>query len=84
LPQAIFLLSIFGYLVFCIFFKWSVDWVAEELPAPSLISLLIAFFMSPGTVPPEARLYAGQEYIQVPYIYICIYIYIYIYIYIWL
>mmetsp|Transcript_22304 Transcript_22304/g.69885 ORF Transcript_22304/g.69885 Transcript_22304/m.69885 type:complete len:684 (-) Transcript_22304:81-2132(-) len=64
-PQAIFMLSIFGYLVFCIFYKWSIDWVAEERVAPSLITLLISFFMSPGEVPAEARLYAGQERVQV-------------------
>jgi len=63
-PQAIFMLSIFGYLVFCIFYKWSVDWVAIGEPAPSLISLLISFFMSPGTVPPDAVLYAGQAQVQ--------------------
>jgi V-type H+-transporting ATPase subunit a len=38
--------------------------VAESRPAPSLISLLITFFMQPGDVPPEARLYSGQEYVQ--------------------
>jgi len=63
-PQAIFMLSIFGYLVFAIFFKWSVDWVDEGLPAPSLIAMLIAFFMQPGRVLPEANLFRGQATVQ--------------------
>ena len=44
-PQAIFMLSIFGYLSFAIFLKWSTDWVAIGEPPPSLITLLIEFFM---------------------------------------
>jgi len=63
-PQAIFMVSIFGYLVFTIFLKWSIDWVAEERRPPSLISMLIAFFMQPGRVPPEAQLFAGQGGVQ--------------------
>ena len=63
-PQAIFMLSIFGYLVFAIFYKWSVDWVAIAEPAPSLISMLISFFMSPGTIPPDAVLFSGQATVQ--------------------
>ena len=33
-PQAIFMLSIFGYLCFAIFLKWSTDWVAIGEPPP--------------------------------------------------
>ena len=63
-PQAIFMLSIFGYLLFCIVYKWLHDWVAEAERPPSLISMLIAFFMSPGDVPSDAVLYDGQGSIQ--------------------
>ena len=63
-PQAIFLLSTFGYLVFAIVFKWMTDWVALAERPPSLISLLIAFFMSPGDVPADAVLYDGQATVQ--------------------
>ena len=63
-PQAVFMLSIFGYLVFTIIYKWSVDWVAIAEPAPSLISLLIGLFMSPGKIPDDAHLYQGQATVQ--------------------
>ena len=63
-PQAIFFLSIFGYLCFCIVYKWLTDWVALKERPPSLISMLIAFFMSPGEIPPDAVLYDGQEGVQ--------------------
>ncbi|KAL1507975.1 hypothetical protein AB1Y20_007577 [Prymnesium parvum] len=61
-PQAIFMLSIFGYLCFTIFLKWSIDWVAIGEPAPSLITMLIDFFMKPGVI--KEPLYAGQAYVQ--------------------
>lgn len=59
-PQAIFMLSIFGYLLFTIVYKWLHDWVALAERPPSLISMLIAFFMSPGEVPADAVIYDGQ------------------------
>ena len=57
LPEMIFFEGIFGYLVFCIFYKWSVDWNGDVgVPgnpgpqvAPSLLTLLINMFMSPTT-----------------------------------
>jgi len=66
-PSMIFFEGIFGYLVFTIFYKWSVDWNGDvgvpgnpgPQPAPSLLTLLINMFMSPTsdiTVP----LYAIQ------------------------
>jgi len=63
-PQAIFMLSIFGYLLFTIVYKWMHDWVALAERPPSLISMLIAFFMSPGEVPSDAVLYEGQARVQ--------------------
>ena len=57
LPEMVFFEGIFGYLVFCIFYKWSVDWNGDVgVPnnpgpqvAPSLLTLLINMFMSPTT-----------------------------------
>ena len=50
-PEWIFFQSIFGYLVFTIFYKWATDWndPADPQPAPSLLTLLINMFMAPTT-----------------------------------
>lgn len=63
-PQMIFMMSIFGHLVFCIFYKWATVW--EHGKAPSLITMLIKFFMSPGKVDKAGgeELYPGQAGIQ--------------------
>jgi V-type H+-transporting ATPase subunit a len=62
LPSMIFLLSIFGYLVICIIYKWSVDWYARGEAPPSLLNMLIYMFLSPSTI--EDPLYAGQRPVQ--------------------
>lgn len=62
LPSMIFLLSIFGYLVVCIIYKWSVDWYAAGANPPSLLNMLIYMFLSPSTL--EDPLYRGQRPIQ--------------------
>ncbi|KAM6505442.1 H(+)-transporting V0 sector ATPase subunit a [Fusarium solani] len=63
LPEMIFFQAIFGYLVFCIIYKWSVDWLDTGVQPPSLLNMLIYMFLQPGTL--DERLYAGQEYVQV-------------------
>ncbi|KAG0706523.1 V-type ATPase, V0 complex, 116kDa subunit family [Suillus ampliporus] len=65
IPQMIFLQSIFGYLVVCILYKWSIDWSTQLTEPPSLLNMLIAMFLSPGTVDPQTQLYPGQGFIQV-------------------
>lgn len=62
-PGMVFFQSIFGYLVFTIVYKWSIDWVALKQPAPGLLNMLIYMFLQPGTV--EERLYRGQQVVQV-------------------
>uniref|UniRef100_A0A7S0P583 V-type proton ATPase subunit a n=1 Tax=Calcidiscus leptoporus TaxID=127549 RepID=A0A7S0P583_9EUKA len=63
-PELVFFLAIFGYLVLMILLKWSTDWVGLALRPPSLLNTLIAMFMSPGVYEEEDRLFDGQEYLQ--------------------
>lgn len=70
LPGMVFFQSIFGYLVFCIVYKWSIDWYSPLRPdgspgPPGLLNLLIYMFLQPGKVKPEEQLYPGQRVIQV-------------------
>ncbi|KAF5136486.1 V-type proton ATPase subunit a [Metarhizium anisopliae] len=63
IPEMIFFQAIFGYLVMCIIYKWSVDWLGTGAQPAGLLNMLIYMFLQPGTL--DERLYSGQEYVQV-------------------
>ncbi|KAM9372953.1 V-type proton ATPase 116 kDa subunit a 3 [Phaethornis superciliosus] len=63
LPEMVFLLALFGYLVFLIFYKWIKFDVADSMVAPSILIHFIDMFLftsNPGNLP----LYQGQVAVQ--------------------
>jgi V-type H+-transporting ATPase subunit a len=65
-PQILFMLCLFGYMIFLILFKWSVDWSnpAETRSPPNLIQTMMNMVLKPGQVAPKEMLFAGQDTLQ--------------------
>ncbi|RHZ57889.1 hypothetical protein Glove_382g39 [Diversispora epigaea] len=71
IPQMLFMQCIFGYLVFTIIYKWSIDWYEKDSEGnaihnspPGLLNMLIYMFLQPGTVAESDKLYSGQGIVQ--------------------
>lgn len=71
LPQILFMESVFGYLIFCIMYKWSINWWELDSQGnhihnspPNLLNMLIYMFLTPGKVDPQDQLYKGQGTVQ--------------------
>ncbi|NXY82413.1 VPP3 ATPase, partial [Alcedo cyanopectus] len=63
LPELIFLLCLFGYLVFLIFYKWIKFTAAESLVAPSILIHFIDMFLFTSNAD-NLPLYQGQVAVQ--------------------
>lgn len=63
IPQMVFMMSTFGYMIFMIIFKFTIDWTNR--PSPNLIQTMISMFLSPGSVEADKKLYDGQAGVQV-------------------
>ncbi|XP_074854232.1 V-type proton ATPase 116 kDa subunit a 3 isoform X3 [Carettochelys insculpta] len=63
LPEAVFLLALFGYLVFMIFYKWVMFSAINSLLAPSILIHFIDMFLFTEN-PDNHPLYPGQVKVQ--------------------
>ena len=61
IPQLIFFVLLFGYLVLQIYIKWATDWSSDTSQAPSLITLMINIVLKKGDTE-GMPLWSGQEY----------------------
>lgn len=74
IPEFLFMTCFFGYMVFCIVYKWLNEWPEGSNP-PALTSLLIQMFLSPGSISPESYLFNDislQTKLQLALFAICI------------
>ncbi|XP_053136196.1 V-type proton ATPase 116 kDa subunit a 2 isoform X2 [Hemicordylus capensis] len=62
IPQLLFMLSIFGYLVFMIIYKWLAYSAENSRDAPSILIEFINMFLSPASG--EFKFYTGQRIVQ--------------------
>ena len=62
-PQLLFMLATFGYMVFLIFYKWLAPSVTPA--CPYIINTMINMFISFGSLPAAEQLYPHQNTVQV-------------------
>eukprot|EP00744_Colponema_vietnamica_P001013 GILI01001737.1.p1 GENE.GILI01001737.1~~GILI01001737.1.p1 ORF type:complete len:847 (+),score=304.50 GILI01001737.1:163-2703(+) len=62
IPQIIFMMALFGYMVLLIFMKWTQSWAGR--PCPNVINILINMPLAMGGVAPGDQVYEGQESVQ--------------------
>jgi len=62
IPQLIFMMSFFGYMVFLIIYKWCLPWgtLTYLTDTPSITTILIKMVLSPGTLTDSTILYDEQ------------------------
>lgn len=53
IPQIVFMVLLFGYMILMIFVKWGIDWSSDPSKAPSIISQLLLIFLNMGSVGPD-------------------------------
>jgi V-type H+-transporting ATPase subunit a len=63
-PRMLFMLCTFGYMIFIILYKWTIDWSRTDQSPPNLIQTMIGMFLAPGSVDADMQLYAGQAGFQ--------------------
>ncbi|XP_069759269.1 V-type proton ATPase 116 kDa subunit a 4-like isoform X2 [Narcine bancroftii] len=64
IPEIIFILSLFGYLVFMIIFKWCFYHAENSQSAPSILIHFINMFLFSYNDPSNIRLYSYQKEVQ--------------------
>ncbi|NWQ59354.1 VPP2 ATPase, partial [Neopipo cinnamomea] len=64
IPELLFMMCIFGYLVFMIFFKWLAYSAEDSTSAPSILIQFINMFLFPGGGGETKGLYPGQAPLQ--------------------
>eukprot|EP01084_Bolivina_argentea_P051002 93820_1 len=61
-PQFIFMMSFFGYMIFLIIHKWTINWQSSTLPStPSLITVLIKMILGIGTINDEIQIFENKN-----------------------
>lgn len=73
IPQLIFMLSLFGYMVLLIILKWCTDFsVAGSRQPPNLIQTMMGLLLKPGVVEADLQLYPGQSAVQSVLLYLAL------------